>query len=229
MLKFLKKIGHKYSIKEVEINLVRTDLIRRSRILFIDDEVPELIDDLKKSGFSVNHEYDITPDNCKLIEPQNYDLILLDFGNVGSKFGKDEGLSLLQHIKRVNPIVVIISYTSKSIPSTQSEFYTKSDFNLSKDAGIADSMAKIEEGLIKAHSIERMWDSFLMLMGVPKNSGKDFELQNEYVKALKSDNKREVFKKKISGMSNAEISSEVLMWLLGKLIEIGIKGIITIF
>lgn len=227
LFKFIKRLRYKYKIGDVEVNIERNDLIRRSRILFIDDEEPELINDLKKSNFSVDHEIDITPENAHLLEPQKYDLILLDFGDVGSKFGNEEGLSLLRHIKRVNPIVVIISYTSKAIPAKHADFYKLADGTLSKDAGIADSMEKIEDGLKKAHSIERIWIAFLKIMCITQGSDRDLKLQNEYVRALKSDKKRTLLMKKITGISCSDTSNEIAQWILSKLIEIGVKGIIT--
>jgi CheY-like chemotaxis protein len=103
----------KKTLSEYNPKLSRQELIRRARLLIIDDEKPQLIDDLKKDGFSV--DYDAAGNDTAKIEKNLYDLIILDFGEVGKNFGKDHGLSLLKHIKRVNPAAFVLAYTSKSL------------------------------------------------------------------------------------------------------------------
>lgn len=112
----------KHTLSEISYTIPREELIRRSRILVIDDERPDLIDDLKISHFAVDYVEDITNTNRDLIETAIYDLIILDYGNVGSCFGQDEGLSLLKHIKRINPSVYVLAYTSKSLNTNQADF-----------------------------------------------------------------------------------------------------------
>jgi DNA-binding NarL/FixJ family response regulator len=140
--------------------LGRDDLIHRCRILVIDDERPALIDDLTRTGFSV--DYDSSGDDMGNVEKHLYDLILLDFGGVGEKYGKDQGLSLLRHIKRINPSQFVLAYTSKSLPPHQSsDFYRLTDGTLSKDAGIQESFEKIEESLKEAVKVDRIWNATL--------------------------------------------------------------------
>ena len=104
----------KKKISDLVIKPSRDIIIKRSRILIVDDEDPVIIQSMKGAGFAVDHFRDIGDDNIKKIDNYLYDLIILDFGGVGSKFGEDEGLSLLKYIKRVAPATVIITYTSKS-------------------------------------------------------------------------------------------------------------------
>src|SRR5687768_14438088 len=124
--------SRKLRIETLNAALPREDLIRRSRILVIDDERPEIIDDLQRAHFSVDYVPDITKDELDRIEQPLYDLVLLDFGNVGSSFGADQGLSLLRHIKRVNPAVIVLAYTSKAITSDQADFYRLANGVLAK-------------------------------------------------------------------------------------------------
>jgi DNA-binding response OmpR family regulator len=130
-------------IDELRSPMPREELIRRSRVLFVDDERPTLIDDLKAAHFSAEHVADIDNNNLDLIDRKLYDLILLDFGNVGKAFGRDEGLALLRHIKRVNPATVVLAYTAKALAADHSDFYRLADGVLAKDAGIADSLEKV--------------------------------------------------------------------------------------
>src|SRR4051812_4790904 len=118
----------KHQIDELDIPpLSREDLLRRSRILVIDDERPDLIDDLKKRHFFVDHLPDITKENLDEIERPFYDLIILDFGNVGTSIGDDHGLSILRHIKRINPTAMVLAYTSKALGTEHAEFFRMAD------------------------------------------------------------------------------------------------------
>ena len=80
----------KKSIASVNTKLPREELLRISRILVVDDEEPELIKDLRNVHFAVDDLPDITSANMNCIDRPIYDLILLDFGNVGKTFGADE-------------------------------------------------------------------------------------------------------------------------------------------
>lgn len=206
-------------------------MIQRSRILFIDDEKPELIDDLQEAGYAVDHKSDIVPQTCHLIDQNKYDLILLDFGNVGKKFGEDEGLSLLRYIIRVNPTSVVISYTSKALPAKHADFFILTEGTLPKDAGISDSIEKIDEGLTKAHSIERNWNALLHELGIVKDSKEDNDLQDEYIRSLKNPKKSNLFEKKINTLTSrdsfGDATKEIATTIVIKLISIGAKGIIA--
>lgn len=67
------------TITSISAPLTRDELLRRSRILVIDDQRPDIVDDLKKAHFAVDYEPDIDAGKIDLIDKQIYDLILLDF------------------------------------------------------------------------------------------------------------------------------------------------------
>lgn len=96
------KLFSKKKISDIRFNPSREEIIKRGRILKIDDERPDLTDDLEKARFSVNYVPDIKKTNLDLTDNSVLDLIILDFGNIGKEFGIDKGLSLLRHIKRIN-------------------------------------------------------------------------------------------------------------------------------
>src|SRR4051812_20788522 len=74
----------KKSIASLVVKLPREELLRRSRILIIDDEKPDLfLEDLQRARFAAEHVPDITKNNIDIIDRPVHDLILLDFGNVG--------------------------------------------------------------------------------------------------------------------------------------------------
>jgi CheY-like chemotaxis protein len=214
----------KKSIASVNSKLPREELLRISRILVVDDEEPELIKDLRNAHFAVDYLPDITSANMDHIDRPIYDLILLDFGNVGKSFGADEGLSLLRHIKRVNPSIVVLSYTSKALKSQHADFFRLTDGTLAKDAGIQESMQRIEEGLRKANSLEHIWNGFLGVCGIKPGSPEDAEYQDLLVHGLDKKSKLEQLKKRISESLQSEEARKVALLLLGKAIEVGLKA-----
>lgn len=215
--------GKRYKLTDLKLTMPRDELVRRSRILVVDDEEPELLKDLKAARFSVDHVVDVSADNMEIIERPLYDLVLLDFGQVGRSFGDDEGLSLLRHIKRINPAIVVFSYTSKALETRHADFYRLADGVLAKDAGIQESLEKIEDGLRKAHSLENVWTGLLTMCGVDRGSKRDFEWQNLYVRGLSSQKVLTRLRENSLGMVS-EGAKVVASTLLSKLVELGVQA-----
>jgi len=212
----------KKSLAGMKANVPRDEMIRRSRVLIIDDEEPEIIKDLRAAHFSVDYLPDVSPEQMSYLDQGQYDLILLDFGNVGKHFGKDEGLSLLQHIRRVNPAVVVIAYTSKFLGTEHADFYRRADLVLAKDAGIHDSFAKVEQGLRKAHSFENLWPALLSVCDITPGSAQDLEWQNLLVRGIDKQKFRDRLKAKVLealGSDGAQKLGSALLGRLGDLIS----------
>jgi DNA-binding NarL/FixJ family response regulator len=215
----------KHKIEELEKRIPREELLQRSRILVIDDEEPELLADIRQSGFAVDYQPDITNINLSEIDKPKYDLIILDFGDVGSAFGSDQGLSLLKHIKRVNPTAHVIAYTSKSLGSEHAEFYRLADGVLRKDAGIAESMEKIEEALSEARSIQNTWKGLLRAAGVEPGSKEDEAWQDLFVKGLSKPKKMHNLKDQIARTVSSEFGQGLALMLVEKLTELGGRAV----
>jgi CheY-like chemotaxis protein len=214
----------KLKIESLKAQLPREELIRRSRVLVVDDERPDLIDDLQRARFSVDYVADITKENLGIIEQPLYDLVLLDFGNVGGAFGDDQGLSLLKHIKRVSPATMVFAYTSKALTSGQADFYRLADGVLAKDAGIGESTEKIEQGLVRAHSVENLWQGVLAVAGVVPGSKTDTEWQDLLVRGTRDRTKLGKLNEKIRASLSSEVATKIAIGLSGKIIEVALKA-----
>lgn len=212
----------KKRLDSLNIKMPRDELVRRSRILIIDDERPDLIDDLKGAHFSVDHVEDVDNSNMELIERSLYDLVLLDFGDVGGAFGQDQGMSLLKHIKRVNPAIIVFSYTSKALETQHADFYRQADGVLAKDAGIQESLEKIEDGLRQAHRLDNIWAGLLAICDVRSGSKEDIEWQDLFVRGRKSQRKMKTLQGRITDALASETSSSIALRLLSKLSELAI-------
>lgn len=215
----------KRRISELKVDLPRHELVRRSRILMIDDEKPDILEDMKHHGFSLDHEFDGSAPVLSKIEQRLYDLVLLDFGDVGTEFGTEQGLSILRHVKRTSPATVVFAYTSKALDSSQSDFYRLSDGVLAKDGGIQDSMDKIEQGLREAHSIKNVWRGLLYSVGVREGSSEDLKLQNMYVRSLDSKRKMDSLREYVLSLAASPEAKSIATTLIGKLAELGLQAV----
>jgi DNA-binding NarL/FixJ family response regulator len=218
MLKWFEK----RNLASYNPQLSREELIKRCRVLVIDDERPALIDDLVAAGFAVEH--DAKGDDTAKIERNLYDLILLDFGGVGLRFGKDHGLSLLKHIKRVNPAPFVLAYTSKSLSPEQSEFYRLTDGTLFKDAGIQDSFSRLEQGLHQALNIERIWGAAVTL--ALRNSDDRRELEQVLMKCLKK-RRFEPLYERLAHFAGTSVKDKLIGALIKKLIDLAFLGLLA--
>lgn len=224
MLSFTKN-----KISDLSMKLSAEQIVRISKILLIDDEPPELINDLKKSGFSVDHEADLSPDNLHILERQHYNLVILDFGGVGSKMAGskgEEGLSLLRYIKRRYPATIVLAYTSKALTTEHADFFRLADGVLLKDLGIGDSMEKIEEALAQAHEITNLWKGILHAAAIESGSKNDLDLQHKFVKYSDRPQKLESIRSRVAGSLTDESRSKVASMLFEKLVEVCVKGAI---
>ena len=173
----------------------------------------------------MDHLEDVAGEDCKKIEQVFYDLVILDYSGVGKSYGDEEGLSLLRHIKRVNPVTVVLVYTSQFLPSEKHEFYTLADGVISKDAGIAETTQKVEEALQQAHSIQRVWSALLTVTGIEPGTEKDFMFQNAYVRGVAGGKGAEKFVEMVRGFLESSAAQEAGMVIVTKLVELGIKAV----
>lgn len=227
--KFFKKISRAFNafsedecprINSLVPNLSREHLKRNCRIIFIDDEKLELVDDLKKEGFSA--EQDFSGDNIQNIEKGYYDLIILDYNGVGKRYGEDQGLALLKSIKRVNPSVYVLAYTTQNLsPEKSSEFYTLTDGTLNKDLGVGDSISRIEDALKDAVRPERLWLGILKCKSIPPASKQALELERKVMKAILNAKQEEVNALLGDSLSGGD-GKDLILFLAKKLIELKI-------
>ena len=118
----------------------------------------------------------------------------------------------------------MLSYTSKALLSAHADFYRLSDGVLAKDAGIAESLEKIEEGLRKAHSLENIWAGLLAVSNVKPGSKEDVDWQDLLVRGLNKESKMTSLKNQVIAMLTSEEAKKVGIVLLTKAIELAVKS-----
>jgi hypothetical protein len=198
LFKFLQNWFATPTLSSFESSSSRDRLVQSGRIVFIDDESPLLIDELKRSGFAIDH--DKTGNDLRNFDNQLYDVAIIDYHGVGDRIGSAQGLDLLKYIRRVSPRTRLIAYTSRSLNSAESEFFRLSHVVLPKDFGLGDSLALIEGELRKAFSKEYLFDALVSRLNVAPGTERD-RMQKELIKALskKDENRFKEFLVKTAG------------------------------
>ena len=69
-------------------SLPRTELLRRGRIAVLDDEAPEMLKDLRDRGLTIGHLTSTGDPQFQDLANGFYDLLLLDYGGIGRRFGQ---------------------------------------------------------------------------------------------------------------------------------------------
>lgn len=173
--------GQQPTLASFDASLNRERLIQSGRIVVIDDENPLIIEDLRKTGFAVDH--DRTGDDLAKYDSQIYDVAIIDFHGVGKRLGNSHGLELLKHIRRVSPRTRLIAYTSRSLSAAESEFFTLSHIVLPKDMGLTDSIALIENQLQLAFSKEHLFEALISRLNLTSAQERE-KIQTALLKSL---------------------------------------------
>lgn len=152
------------SIDNCIIDLPHTELVKRTRILVIDDEETAFpFEILRNEGYCIDHWPDIN--NLSKLEQGFYDIVILDIGGVGQKLDEDkEGIAVLEHIKKVNPSQIVIAYSGQSYKSSKIPFFNLADQFVSKPTP-ALKWKEILDNIISTHiSVSHYWESIKLLL-----------------------------------------------------------------
>ncbi len=121
--------------------------MRRGRIAVLDDDTPEMLQDLRDQGLAVDHLPSTDDPRFARLGEAFYDLLLLDYAGIGERFGSDEGLDVLRYLKRVNPALRILAFTARTFDASKGDFFRLCDGIIKKDAGIRETLEQIEFNL----------------------------------------------------------------------------------
>jgi hypothetical protein len=182
---FFRGLFSRPTLASLDGTLTRDRIIQGGRLAFIDDESLLLIDELRQSGFSVDH--DKTGDDLHNYDMQIYDVAIVDYHGVGRRLGLAQGLALVKHIRRVSPRTRVIAYTSRSLTASESEFFRLSHVVLPKDFGLVDSLMLIEGELRKALSKEHLFEALIVQLSLTHGDQRD-RIRDELVSALSKKN-----------------------------------------
>lgn len=110
--------------------LSHSEIIKRARILVIDDqEFPHIVL-FEKDGYTIQQWKDV--EDLAQLENGDFDLILLDLLGIGRKHSADEGLGILKHIRDRSPAQIVVAYSNEDIPLSYQSFFQDADAVLHK-------------------------------------------------------------------------------------------------
>jgi len=105
-------------------------LKRKTKIVVIDDENSFPVSLFLSDGYAVD-KWDKVIDYGKL-EGGYYDIIVLDIKGVALHISEDDGLGVLEGIKRKNPAQIIIAYSQHSFDLSKAKFWELADEKIAK-------------------------------------------------------------------------------------------------
>lgn len=95
---------------------------KKLRVLFVDDEVLEISNALKREGYDVEHWRDV--ENLDQLCDGRYQVILLDVRGIGEKYGGN-GLDVLKYVANHNPLVYTCIFSAKPFTGEEAETIRK--------------------------------------------------------------------------------------------------------
>jgi hypothetical protein len=200
---------------------MREDLIRRGRIALLDDETPELLQDLQAPGFSIDHLKSTSDPRFVNIENGLYHLLLLDYAGIGRNYGSDEGIDVLRHLRRVNPALIVLAFSGRTFDASKSDFFRLCHAVLKKDAGIRETLETIEHHLGIALTAAHQWKSLCAVLQIQPDSKEAAALEKNLCRAIGSPEHSEKIKVAISKFGPA-VGTALAEQLASKALEYGL-------
>lgn len=145
-------------ITKFEPVLPATELVKRTRIVVIDDDIKTFpLGVLKKQGYSIDHWPDVN--DLNKLEQGFYDIIILDIGGIGKELDEtNEGIAVLKHLKKLNPAQVVVAFSGQSYESAKIPFFQLADQYVPKPTS-AIIWKEIIDDLIKTKiTVGHYWD-----------------------------------------------------------------------
>jgi len=209
---------------EMKETLPRTEVLHRGRIAVLDDEVPEMLKDLCDQGLAVSHLRSTDDPQFQALADGAYDLLLLDYGGIGPRFGHDEGLDVLRFLKRLNPGLRILAFTARTFDASKADFFRLCDGVVKKDAGIRETLEQIEVHLSEVLTPSYQLAALTNALGLSDEQQAEMEKVLSAVVVGKRDRSAAVQTAKRFAKGGSE---KVLEALVGKAIELAIAHLTT--
>ena len=127
------------------------EIRKRARLLIIDDEDFIYKELFTRDGYIIE-KWDDVEDLSKL-EHNFFDVILLDVQGVGRKLSADQGLGILQHIRKTAPTQVVIAFSNADYSLRYQDFFSMADAVLSKGADYVEFKRTVDQLLQQRFSL----------------------------------------------------------------------------
>jgi CheY-like chemotaxis protein len=127
------------------------DIVRRARILVIDDGDFPYKTLFERDGYTVQKWSDV--EDLKSLETGEFDLILLDLLGVGRSESSDEGFGILKHIRETSPAQIVVAYSNSDLSLEYQPFFRNADAVLHKTADYVEFKRTVDKLLNERFSL----------------------------------------------------------------------------
>lgn len=202
-------------IQQLEFN----ELKRKTRIVVIDDEDSFPVELFRNEGYSID-KWDSVKD-YGLLEAGNYDIIVLDIKGIALHISEEDGLGVLESLKKSNPAQIIVAFSQHSFDLSKSKFWELADEKLAKPSDFL-KIKRVLDNLIKTQFKPERYLNYLD--EIYSNSG----LHNDQIKKIKKIveksivTKTKISKEEINSFTrNIDLTNKVLTLtnVIAKIIE----------
>ena len=139
------------------------EIRKRARIVVVDDAEFPYLPLFLKDGYTVEKWDDIQ--EMSKLESGYYDLILLDIQGVAKDRSEEQGLSVLKHVRSVNPAQIIMAYSNADWSLKYQEFFRLADATLAKSADYYEFKRSVDRLLKDRFSLGFYVDRIVRLAG----------------------------------------------------------------
>lgn len=155
-------IFKKRKLSDLNIKMPLKEKRKRAKILVIDDEETFPIDLLSKEGYNIQYWEKV--ESLRTLEEGEYDIIFLDIFDVAKDISKEDGLGVLEHLKKYNPGQIIIAYSGRSYDLNKTKFWRLADDTLAKPSDLVTCKEVIDKMLEDRFNIHYYWESLKQLL-----------------------------------------------------------------
>jgi DNA-binding response OmpR family regulator len=138
--------------------------------LVIDDDPNSFpVKTLQSEGYNI--EYWPRVENIGRLEDGEFDIIILDIVGVASEWSAQDGLGILEHLKKRNPAQIIVAFSGQTFDLSKTPFFRLADETLPKPVDALKCKQVIDNMLETTYTIQHFWDGIAGILaanGVPE-------------------------------------------------------------
>jgi CheY-like chemotaxis protein len=138
-------------------------IIKRARILVIDDGDFPLMVLFERDGYTIKQWKDI--EDLRQLENGYFDLILLDLLGVGLEQSSHEGFGILKHIRKRSPAQIVVAYSNADLSLEYQPFFRDADAVLHKTSDYVSFKRTVDSLLEQRFSLGFFLDRIGTVLG----------------------------------------------------------------
>jgi len=155
-------------------------LLKLVRVLVIDDDPNSFpIKALQSEGYSI--EYWPNVENVGRLENGEFDIIILDIKGVATQWSSQDGLGVLEHLKKRNPAQIIVAFSGETFDLNATRFFKLADETLPKPVDALKCKQVIDGMLETSFTIQHFWAGISKILAADGASDKAIRAVEERI------------------------------------------------